>query len=378
MIDLFTYFIYLSLLFLVVYLANIASLKQRTMTDILEINKTNKLSIYHFVALIFICFVVGFRFEVGVDWKDYKNIYEALSLDKSMTFQDTYGEWGYFIINKLLANLDFNYTMMFFTLALITWYFIFKSVPAILLPLILFFLFTDEFFFSSMNLVRQYVAMGIFLYSIKFIINRNLIKYLFCIALAMLFHTSALFLLFLYFLPYEKLYNQKLWLITFLISFFFRGNQFIVDSLQSLLYFLANHLLLLENYLDYFSRGDIELVETVVGFGYFFRIIITIFIVLFSKAVVKKYPKTAIYFILYFSGAIFFNIFYTTTIVLRIVNYLLIMRTITLALVICYLWQSGKYRILSIGVICLYLLFYLGMIFKPTNMYSPFKFVFMQ
>lgn len=377
MIHLFTYFVYISLLFLVVSLTDIASLKQRTLNTSLEITQTNKLSFFHFVALILICFVVGFRYNVGVDWEGYKDFYEILISDKSMTFQDNSWEWGYFMINKLLANLNVGYTIMFFTIAIISWYFIFKSVPSMLLPLVIFFLFTDEFFFWSMNGVRQFVCLGIFIYSIKYLIRRNFKYYLLLIVFASLFHISILFVAPLYFIPFQKLYNQKFWFVAFIASFFFAKMPFLIDGVQSLYIYIAEKIPVLSVYQAYFSSGRYEAQELVVGLGYFFRLIITIIIILFSKPVIKKYPQTKIYFVLYFIGAIIFNLFYMVSLIGRINIYFLIMRPIVLAIIVFYLWENRKYRIVSIGLVSLYFILYLAAIYNSSNMCSPFQFVFL-
>src|SRR5690606_22473386 len=104
---------------------------------------------------------------------------------------------------------------MFFVVSFISWFFFFKAVPRTILPLFLFFMFATEYFFWGMNGVRQFIAMGIWLFSIKFIVSRNIKKYLFLILFASIFHKSVLLLIFIYFIPFYKLYNRKVWLAIF-------------------------------------------------------------------------------------------------------------------------------------------------------------------
>ena len=55
-------------------------------------------------------------------------------------------------------------------------------------------------YFLSLNIIRQYVAIGIGLVAVQFIREKKIFPFLFCVAAAMLFHTSAVLLLPCYFL----------------------------------------------------------------------------------------------------------------------------------------------------------------------------------
>ena len=167
----FTYFIYLNLLAIMVYFTYKPVMDKNISSVNFDLTKNPKLTFNHYVALLIIAFVVGFRYGVGTDWEGYKSIYEYISYGIkpfSIGFNiPTYAvEWGYYIINQWVADLGGNSEIMFFLVALISWYFIFKSVPLVLLPLFLFFFFFYEIFFWSINCVRQFVAIGFFLYSI--------------------------------------------------------------------------------------------------------------------------------------------------------------------------------------------------------------------
>lgn len=55
-------------------------------------------------------------------------------------------------------------------------------------------------YFLSLNIIRQYVAIGIGLVAVRFIRERRLLPFLICVAAAMFFHTTAVLLLPCYFL----------------------------------------------------------------------------------------------------------------------------------------------------------------------------------
>lgn len=55
-------------------------------------------------------------------------------------------------------------------------------------------------YFLSLNIIRQYVAIGIGLIAVRYIQEKRLLPFLACVAVAMLFHTTAILLLPCYFL----------------------------------------------------------------------------------------------------------------------------------------------------------------------------------
>jgi len=348
----------------------------RNSANSLNFEITPKLRTEHFLALIIIALVVGFRYYVGDDWEGYKYYFQMFKNSPYISFGNQQMELGFFYINKIISKIGLTYQWMFFTMAFISWYFYFKSVPKQILSLFIFFLFADEYFFWSMNGVRQFVAMGIFLFSIKFIIERNFKVYLLLIIFASLFHYSILFVAPVYFIPFQKLYNQKFWIISFFVSLFFANTPFLVNGLQNIYIHITNDFPLLSMYEKYFSNGKYEARNIALGFGYVFRQLILIIILIFSKSIIKKYPQTKVYFILYFSGAIIFNVFYMFQPVGRLNNYFLIFRPVDLAIVVFYLWKTKKYQFVSISLVLLYFLLFLAEIYQASNMCSPYQFSF--
>ena len=372
MFDLFTYTIYLSLLFSIILLVSWHKHSKKINDNKLFIQST-KLTRYHYAALLLISFIVGFRYYVGNDWESYKVLFENIASHNYSIYQV---EWGYMLLNQLVIKFGGGYTIMFSIVAFISWFFIFKSFDNKVLPIFIFFIFADEYFFWSMNGVRQFVAIGIFLYSINFIIDRNIKIYMILIISASLFHISALLLIPLYFIPYHKLYNQKLWGILFIVSFFFANIPSIVNGLETFYLKVTDYIPLLSTYTRYFYSGKYEANETVLGLGALFRFLITFFIIYFSKEVIKKYPQMTVYFILYFMGAVLYNMFFMFQLIGRFNHYFLIMRSLTLAIVLYHLWKNNKYRLIPITVTIAYFLLFLVAIYNSSNMCSPFNFGF--
>jgi hypothetical protein len=262
-------------------------------------------------------------------------------------------------------------------MAFITWYFYFKSVPRVLIPLFIYFLFVNEYFFWGMNGVRQFAAMAIWIFSLRYLIDEDLKRYLIFIFMASLFHASALFLIPLYFVPYDKLYSRFFWFSVFLGSLVF---VYFIDLTILHIYiematlYLSQYFDVASRYARYIQSGSLVEQQTQLGLGFVFKLIVNGFIIWVSADLVKYKTKLKPYFILFFIGAILFNIFYEFKLVGRLNNYFQIIKSVLLAYITYYYWFIDKKRVLVIVGICLYFLLYLSTIYNSSNMCCPYQF----
>ena len=371
MTDIYTYVVYIFLLFVSVFFS-CAGLSHKFQYNPIDF----RLPLKFLFPIVIISLVVGFRYNVGVDWSGYKLYYLFIKNNTNILYANQKWEFSYFWINKIVALLDLNYTAMFTVIAFISWYFIFKSLEVKFVPLLLFFIFTDEFFFWSMNGVRQFVSIAIFLYSINFIINKDFKKYVFLILLASTFHTSALLLIPVYFIPYEKIWSPYVWFVLFISSLFIGNIPALSDSLYPFFSKIVETFSIFQGYLSYFERGKFNASEVNLGLGYAFRIVVAFFIFYFSDKVVKEYPYLKVYFILFFIGAIAFNLVYNYQLLGRINNYFLIMRPVVLSFIALYTFKDLRFRYFSFGLCFLYFIIFINAIYKSSNMCSPYNFSF--
>ncbi len=371
MIDIYSYVVYIFLMFVSVFFTYAGSGYK------FQYNPADfRVPLKFLFPIIIISFMVGFRYNVGVDWPGYKLYYLIIKNNVSILYDNQQWEFSYFWINKIIALLGLNYTAMFTVVAFISWYFIFKSLDEKFVPLLLFFIFADEFFFWSMNGVRQFVSIAIFLYSINFIILKDFKRYILLILLASTFHTSALLLIPIYFIPYEKIWSPYVWFVLFMCSLFIGNISALSDSLYPFFSNIVETFSMFKGYLSYFERGKFNASEVNLGLGYAFRIIVAFFIFYFSEKIVKEYPDSKIYFILFFIGAIAFNLVYNYQLLGRINNYFLIMRPVVLSFIALYAFKNFKFRYFSVGLCCLYFIMFVNSIYKSSNMCSPYNFVF--
>jgi len=330
--------------------------------------------VYHYLALFIIVIVLGYRYDVGSDWSSYKSVYEHYQSNSWMIRK---GEVGFTGLTKLLQSFGLNYVWLFLSAAIIPWSLIFVSANKKLLPIILLFLFTDGFFFISMNAIRQFIAIGIFVFAIQYLRNKNIYLYFLSIFIAISFHSSAVILLPLYFLPYGKLNNRYIWLAIILGSFLFRLSPLTINFMESAIRYISSFIPYLEYYLSHFDRGlfDVDGVNST-GLGDMFRIALVFILLFFHNTVIRKYPEARMYLLFTYFGATLSNLFYSIDAMIRVNYYFEIMRSFALAYLFVTL-MNGKneiYRILVIGIVLGYMLIYYIIIEQSFALCSPYNY----
>lgn len=381
MITLLTYIIYLALLFVTVGLLRIGSKYSAYLARAKyfpSIDKGNTLNFIQFLALFLIAFIAAIRHDVGTDWNTYDELFALYKRMHGATL-DTMGmEPGYYFVNKAVIWIGGGSALVFGILALIGWYFVFKSVPYHLLPILVFFLFVDEYFFISLNLVRQFTALGIFVFAVKFIVRRRFLEYLFALLIASTFHLSVLVLIPLYFLPYDKLYNRNVWIGLYLVSLSLANIQSLVELFVVSFVRIADLIPVFGIYTRYILNAKFENFRLDIGLGYLFRVMISLVILYTSKLVVKMEPKTKVYYTLFFIGLLIYNLFYMAPLIVRINHYFIIFRSFVLTFTVWYLWKydSRKWWWTLAGLIILYLALFLFAISNGSHGSSPYHTIF--
>lgn len=344
----------------------------------LDLTKGYSFNFFHLLALMLLTLVVAVRYDVGTDWNTYNGLFKSYKNNPLMSFGNQEMELGYYYVNRFVIWIGGGSSIVFGALALIAWGLAFKSVPPYLVPLLIFFLFVDEYFFISLNLVRQFTALGIFVYSVKFIVSRHFLKFLLCLLFASLFHLSAVILIPLYFLPYKRLYNQKLWIIAYVITLLLANVPIFIELFLKLFIRVTEFIPLLNIYVRYILNEKFGNFRLEVGLGYIFRVAVSLFLLFTSKRVIKAEPKTKAYYTLFFIGLIIYNLFYMIPLIVRINHYFIIFRSFILAFTAWFLWQEKnaiwKYGV--IGIFVLYIALYLFAIYNGSHGTAPYQTIF--
>lgn len=179
---------------------------------------------YFFLIIVIVSLVCvsGFRYYVGTDYAQYKEIFIYMS-EGPIILDD--GEVGFQILLRAIRKIGENPQLFFFITSVIIniGIIVFLKRNANSLTLSVFFYINTFIYYGTMNGLRQYMASIILLLGFKYLKNGNFVRYLFYIMVAYLFHTSALIMIPVYFIVRKDTFSliNKIVLILFLLAFIF-------------------------------------------------------------------------------------------------------------------------------------------------------------
>ncbi|MBP6182583.1 EpsG family protein [Flavobacterium sp.] len=186
----------------------------------------NKYINYGLKLSFFLIFLfLSLRYDYGNDYKDYMLFFESSKNFNNISeyINSTKFEPAWGILNWVFKELNFFFLISFLALLnSITFYNIIKKYtdPEYYWFAIFIFIFNVGCLLTNLSTLRQNVAILFFIYSIKFIEQKKIIKFVLCIVLAAQFHSSAYILLLIYPLVFYKLeYNNYKKIIILIIYF---------------------------------------------------------------------------------------------------------------------------------------------------------------
>lgn len=157
----------------------------------------NKVYLIGIFVILFLCSAL--RYKVGNDYVNYTDTaHEAYVGGYVVT------EIGFNKIVKLIYTLANGecYEVVFALFAFITLIFFLKSMyeQSVDFAFAFFIFMTLGLYFQTFNTMRYYLALSMSLYAMRYVVNRDTLKFLFMICIAALFHKSVLIVLPLYFI----------------------------------------------------------------------------------------------------------------------------------------------------------------------------------
>lgn len=306
--------------------------------------------IFHVFLAIVLIVIAGFRYYVGVDYEAYREMY----LGRDDTGYLKVIEPGWRFLYELLHAIGGTYNLWFIVISSLTIipiaYGIKKMSPCVVLSWMFFigsFLYTESF-----NACRQYVAMAFLFAGTPFLLERQIVKFLVVICIAMLFHNSAIIgIVFLFLL---RSYSTKIRLIV-LMSTLILGEYFlrtfVVDWLTSFMSSFTSVLNLQRSYsYDLYSHSD-NLINT--GVLKYVYNVLAIIVCLLSKKLDTRYT----FFVNAFIMAIcWYNLFYIFQEYLRMHQYFL-MFGMVLYPAIVYSFKYNVRPVLAFSILAVFLVF---------------------
>lgn len=182
------------------------------------VNVTGKeIKIYKNLSLLAIVFIAGFRgYGVGTDTSGtYWDIFNIAKNNLS-AIRDR----GYGFINYIISKYNGSYSLVLIVVSLLIYGFVFSRIyKSSAIPWYSVFLFfSTDFFFISLNMIRQSIVVAIFIYALPMVHSdrkKEIVKYWILALLGISMHTSGILLIALFFLyRYIKLTPKKAVIIT--------------------------------------------------------------------------------------------------------------------------------------------------------------------
>lgn len=200
-----------------------------------EKNRKNKTYFYtcYFISFIILFLFSGLRYKVGYDYEyTYLPGYYSIKNGYESRF-----EILFVLLNKLVYYVFNNVDWLFILCSFITMRLVYKAIKqnSVDVGISIILLFSTRFYFYSFTQVRQYIAIAIFLYSIKYIIKKDFKKYLILILIAYGFHKTAIIYLPIYFVNKINLSRRKYILIAL-------SSALLNPIIQKLYYFFGTYL----------------------------------------------------------------------------------------------------------------------------------------
>ncbi len=190
------------------------------------------------LSLIFLILLAGFRFRVGFDTINYNRYFEEMeslsTLNSNSFLTDRFQPlWILLVaicksiypsiyILQLIISIFFNFSVfrVFSKFGLIGFF-----------PIIIYF--NTYYFFYNFEVMRESVAVSIFLFSFPYLVRRNWFQYIAFSFLAYLFHASAAVLLII---PLLSIISGRIVVYVFAIMFF----TFLLFFSELMDFFIAN------------------------------------------------------------------------------------------------------------------------------------------
>lgn len=159
--------------------------------------------------------------EVGADTVQYTDMFSYISELSWSNLAYTNIEKGYVLLNKILSlfiHTPHNFIVAMGIIIVPPFcYFIGKYSKKPWLSYLMFI--TMEFWGNSFYIYRQYIAFIILLFSLKYVLQRKLVKFCICVLIACMFHITAVVFFVIYFIGNKKINIKYIFIFTF-ITFF--------------------------------------------------------------------------------------------------------------------------------------------------------------
>lgn len=277
----------------------------------------NKRTFSYFVFFVLLVVSIS-RFDIGYDWLNYKDIY--LYHPKTY-FND---EILFYALVNFSNYIGLSYREFVIVCSSLTMLFFFISFTKIFkddkFVIVVSYFIVSFVFFEHFNIIRQGLAISIFSFSLYYVINRDIYKYVFCVLVASLIHTSAIILLPFYFILNKELFSNKYIYAAIIVSVMFLIridiNELLIKVISVFSYFdFINRYISGGNVVSAFADSKSDL-----GLSKLYPAIVFVLCCLFSKVDTSK-RRDLIFFNAFFISILLLLLSYRVDIIFRFYSY---------------------------------------------------------
>ena len=296
--------------------------------------------------------ISGMRYEIGTDYENYRSIFYLLNGYASQAKTDINNlytlEPGYILINYFFGYFPGGFYLVIFFVCCITLFFLFKSLSALngdYKYLALLIIILHAFVFLMQNQIRQAASIAIFIYSIRYVNSGNYVRFFFINAFsALLFHYSAIMLLPIYAVRYFK-FNSMSMAISIAFIFVLSSIGFFQNTFSQIISSLPIYSVYINS--DTYSSNSSLSIVNIITIIYF-----SFLLILFNNG--RNESK------IFFIGIVLFCAFSNFSILLRLSNYLLYVKIISIPLLISDMNNSSNRRVIGVSFLIYSLLMYVN------------------
>jgi len=276
-------------------------------SSIYEVSRNQKFGkawFYFIVALMIL--TAGFAYAISPDWIPYWNAFEGTAVTPLSQLGDLSEkvdmEYGYIFLNKIVSSLGLGYASFTLLIAFITLSLkantIYKYSGYVFLGLFMYMV--PTYFFEEHVHVRQGLANAVTIFSVRYIIDRKLFKFLICFIIAFLFHKASVVFVLAYWIAIIRFNNVMVaGVVLFAVIANYTGLSTAIDGIMQYMPFGVA-----ETYNDYSNA-------TIVGsvLGDIVKILTVVAILLFNRQATEKDPLFAYFRNIYLFGVILYFFF---------------------------------------------------------------------
>lgn len=201
------------------------------------------------IAFVVITTYMAIRYDYGNDYlgylegfNTYKNYHGSIFDIDNLKLLHGHGDYGWVFLNLMFRPFGFFSLIIFLSILenLIIYDFIKTYVPKKWYAFAVFiYVFNPNILILGGSMMRQWLAICLFIFAFRYIRDRKPIKYALCIFVAMTIHSSAIILFPLYFITYLRNKNMSftslVWFIPLLVLWFIVSPTLFANNLEFLM-----------------------------------------------------------------------------------------------------------------------------------------------